>query len=62
MGYQSELIHSPEYLYCSQRFIGEQDVLLACNGIISKEQHFWLFLFVNDSSFKKLKKKKNLQG
>lgn len=38
----------------------EVDILLASNDIPSKEWHFWLFLFVYNFSFRKLKK--NLSG
>ena len=55
IGCQSKLIHSSEYLYCSQRFNGDQDVLLTSSGITSKEWPFWLFQFVYLFSLKELK-------
>ena len=55
IGCQSKLIHSSEYLYCSQRFNGDQDVLLTSSDITLKEWPFWLFQFAYLFSLKELK-------
>lgn len=55
IGCQSKLIPSSEYLCCSQRFDGDQDVLLTSSGITLKEWPFWLFQFAYLFSLKELK-------
>lgn len=57
IGCQSKLIYSSEYLYYSQRFIEDQNVLLALNDISSKEWRSWLFPFAYDFSLKSYKKR-----